>query len=145
MTEIEPASLAHRDALAAIHAACFPPTDRWDAAVIATQLSLPGTLALIAPDGGMILARAIAGEAEILTLAVIPTRRRQGLGRALLSAAMTEAARRGAAVMFLEVAAANAPAHALYAAAGFRPIGRRRRYYANGGDAVTMARDLVEK
>ncbi|MGC8523471.1 MAG: GNAT family N-acetyltransferase [Acidibrevibacterium sp.] len=142
MTEIEPASPAHTGALAAIHAACFPPTERWDAAVIATQLSLPGTLALIAPGGGMILARAIAGEAEILTLAVIPARRQQGLGRALLIAAMTEAARRGAAVMFLEVAAANARARALYAAAGFRPVGRRPRYYANGGDAVTMAKDL---
>ncbi len=142
---IQAASLAHAEALAAIHAACFPPGARWDAAAFAAQLSLPGTFAEIAPEGGMSLLRAVAGEAEILTLAVAPPFRRRGLGRALLDAAISAAARHGARVLFLEVAADNVAARALYAAAGFRPLGRRRHYYPDGGDALTMARDLSGK
>jgi ribosomal-protein-alanine N-acetyltransferase len=44
--------------------------------------------------------------------------------------------------MFLEVAEANAAARALYAAAGFAEVGRRRRYYADGGDALVLRRGL---
>ncbi len=40
--------------------------------------------------------------------------------------------------MFLEVATDNAPALALYTAAGFVEVGRRRRYYAGGSDALVM-------
>jgi ribosomal-protein-alanine N-acetyltransferase len=49
---------------------------------------------------------------------------------------------RKAAVMFLEVAAGNVAALALYRAAGFAEVGRRVRYYADGSDALVMRRDL---
>jgi ribosomal-protein-alanine N-acetyltransferase len=45
--------------------------------------------------------------------------------------------------MFLEVAAANAPARALYAAAGYQRVGERRGYYAGGIDALVLARPLT--
>jgi ribosomal-protein-alanine N-acetyltransferase len=51
---------------------------------------------------------------------------------------MQEAGRRGAGALFLEVAGANAAARALYARMGFRDVGRRRRYYADGTDALVM-------
>jgi ribosomal-protein-alanine N-acetyltransferase len=50
---------------------------------------------------------------------------------------------RGAAAMFLEVSDRNLPARALYAAAGFAEVGRRRRYYADGSDALVLRRGLA--
>ncbi len=133
-----PAQPLHAEAMAAIHAAAFCPAERWDGPAFAGQLGSPGVFGLIHPDGGVVLARVAADEAEILTLAVTPAAQRRGLGTALLRAGMREAAARGAATVFLEVSASNAPARALYAAAGFRSVGCRRRYYPDGGDAIVL-------
>ncbi len=129
--------------MAAVHAACFPPGERWDQAALAGLLTQPGVFALIDPTGGCVIARVAAGEAEILTLAVAPALRRGGRGRALLRAAAGRCAAAGAALLFLEVAADNSAALALYAAEGFRAVGRRRAYYAHGADAVVLRRDLA--
>jgi ribosomal-protein-alanine N-acetyltransferase len=136
------ATAAEAAGLAALHAAAFPPAERWGAEAIALMLDLPGAFGLHCPGAGFVLARVAADEAEILTLAVAPAARRQGHGGALLAAAMAQAAARGAAAMFLEVAEANGPARALYAAAGFAEAGRRRAYYPDGGDALVLRRDL---
>ena len=89
----------------------------------------PGVFALSSQDG-FVLARAAGGEAEILTLAVAPAARGQGLGRALLQAAAAHAATLGAQSMFLEVGADNPAALALYAGLGFVRAGQRKAYYA---------------
>ena len=79
-------------------------------------------------------------------LAVEPDLRGQGLGKALLQAALGLAHAAGAEAMFLEVAADNAPAVALYEHAGFERVGLRRGYYANAGgspiDALVYRRAL---
>jgi ribosomal-protein-alanine N-acetyltransferase len=141
---VEPAGPAHAAALAAIHQAAFPPGERWSRDVIALQLDLPGSFGLLAPLGGMLLARVAADEAEVVTVAVHPDLRRRGLGAALLHAALLEARRRGAMAMFLEVDVENADARRLYTRAGFNPVGVRRRYYASGHDALVLRRDLSE-
>jgi len=133
---------AHAAALAAIHATAFPPAEQWSAAAFATHLALPGVFAVIDEAGGLVLARVAADEAEILTLAVAPALRRQGRGRALLAAALSHAAAAGARRLFLEVAEGNAAARALYAAAGFREVGRRPAYYASGEAALVLQADL---
>ncbi len=132
MTPVTP---AHADVLAAIHAAAFPPGERWGAAAMAELLAMPGAFGFIDPAGGCILARRAGGEAEIVALAVMPAVRRLGTGRALLQRAMA-----GGEPLFLEVAADNAPALALYAGAGFAEIGRRRGYYGLGRDALVLRR-----
>ena len=136
---------AHAAALAALHAAVFRDGEAWNQAVIAGLLAQPGVFALIDPAGGMLLARLAADEAEILTLAVAPASRRRGIGAGVLAAAMRRAAAAGAAAMFLEVASANAAAGALYAKAGFVRVGRRARYYANGGDALVLRAELIPR
>ena len=93
--------------------------------------------------GGLVLARVVADEAEILTLAVDPRLRRQGGGRLLLRAAMDSARQRGAVAMFLEAAPSNAAALALYGSAGFVQVGRRPRYYPGGGDALVLRGPLT--
>jgi len=134
---------AHADALAAIHAAAFRGQEVWSASVFAGQLALPGTFALLDPVGGMVLARVIAEEAEILTLAVVPAARRGGVAGRLLAGAMRRAAAAGATKMFLEVATTNLPARAVYDRAGFVRVGRRARYYAGGGDALVLRAELI--
>jgi ribosomal-protein-alanine N-acetyltransferase len=128
--------------LADIHATAFPPAEAWDEGAIATLLAMPGTAALLLGRDGMAMLRVAADEAEILTLAVRPESRRRGAGRALLAAALEAAAAAGAARMLLEVAEDNAAARALYAAAGFGPVGRRPRYYPDGRDALVLAAPL---
>jgi ribosomal-protein-alanine N-acetyltransferase len=139
---MSPARLEDAPALAALHALSFPPAEAWGADAMRLMLEMPGAYGLWRSAEGLVLARAAAGEAEILTLAVAPAARRRGLGAALLAAAMQGAILRGAAEMFLEVAAGNAAALALYAAAGFAEVGRRRRYYASGEDALVLRRAL---
>ena len=130
-------------ALAAIHAACFPPDSAWGADAIGLMLAMPGAFGLWRPGEGFVLARAAGGEAEILTLAVTPPARRRGLGRALVAGAMVASvARFGAGAMFLEVAEGNAGALALYRGLGFTEVGRRRRYYPDGADALVLRRDF---
>lgn len=133
--------------LAALHAASFADGQAWGPDAIALMLALPGGFALCAEargaPQGFVMARVAADEAEILTLAVPPPARRRGAGAALMRAALREAAARGARAMFLEVSAGNAAARALYAALGFAEVGRRRRYYADGTDAVVLRRALA--
>lgn len=134
--------------MARLHAACFTTPRPWSEAEFASLLALPDCFALN-DSTGFVLGRAIAGEAELLTLAVDPQSRRHGIGRALLARFATEAAARGATTAFLEVAAANVGARALYAGAGWHQTGLRRRYYrapdGSADDAVVMSRPLAPR
>lgn len=128
--------------LAAIHATSFPPGAAWDADTFETLLELDGTFALRAGDRGFILARQTLDEAEILTLAVDPAARREGIGAALVATALATVGAAGAKATFLEVAEANEAAIYLYASAGFTKIGLRRDYYAPGMHALAMRHSL---
>ncbi|HJS87418.1 MAG TPA: GNAT family N-acetyltransferase [Acetobacteraceae bacterium] len=132
----------HAMVMAAIHASAFAGGEAWDTGAFARQLELPGVFGFLHPGAGLVLARFAAGEAEILTLAVAPPARRQGVGLALLRAVIAEAAARGGATLFLEVSVRNEAARFLYEAAGFRLAGRRRAYYADGSDALVLALPL---
>ena len=129
--------------LAEVHAAAF--SAPWDAAAFEVLLDQAGVFAIEEAEG-FIMLRAVADEAEILTLAVRPRARRQGLGARLVRDGATEAASRGAGRLFLEVADDNAAALALYARARFAEAGRRPGYYAcpDGGrrDALILALNL---
>ncbi|MCF8505330.1 MAG: GNAT family N-acetyltransferase [Caulobacter sp.] len=126
--------------LAVLHASAFPRP--WDEAAFEALLITFNVFGLVLDGQGFILCRAVADEAEILTLAVTPMVRRNGVGRTLVEAAAATAAARGADSLFLEVASDNAAALALYAATAFEPSGLRRGYYADGADAVVMRRTL---
>lgn len=131
--------------LAAIHAACFTLPRPWDAAEITALLTSPHVFVLTESEG-FVMGRAVAGEAELLTLAVLPSARRRGTGAGLVQLFLAEARSRNSDQAFLEVAAANAPALALYHKAGFAAVGRRKGYYTdqNGqiDDAILLSRAL---
>jgi [ribosomal protein S18]-alanine N-acetyltransferase len=133
-------------ALAALHAAAFH--RGWsegefeqlllDRAVIAHHAAVAGSLV------GFILSRLVAGEAEILSIAVAASRRGKGLGRQLLDLHLRRLAGLGTRAVFLEVDANNTSARRLYQRAGFRSVGRREGYYpaGQGSAALILRRDL---
>ncbi len=128
--------------MAALHAVSFPAERSWSAGEIAA-LAHEG-LVLTEPEG-FLLGRIAADEAEILTLAVAPEARRRGVGRRLLARFEAAARTQGAASAFLEVAADNHAARALYLSAGWHEAGVRRGYYLRHGarhDALVLARSL---
>lgn len=137
--------------LARIHTACFPPPRApraWNAAEIATLAADPGCFLALVHQGdaiaGFVIGRCVLDEAELLTLAVDPRARRHGLGRALCADFWALAGARGAQTAFLEVAADNAPAQALYAAAGWQEAGRRKGYYGPDRDALILRRNIMK-
>jgi ribosomal-protein-alanine acetyltransferase len=144
---LRPADIADAPRMAQVHAQAF---DRpWDTAAFEDLLGGVGVFAVMAEDGdpaGLVLCRALAGEAEILTIGVAPWARRRGLGRALMAAALDAARASGAETAFLEVDVDNTPAVALYERLGFERAGLRRGYYDRGGagraDALVMRLDL---
>jgi ribosomal-protein-alanine N-acetyltransferase len=85
---------------------------------------------------GFALALDLREECEILSLGVLPERRREGVGMALLDSVCVAARRRGAERIVLEVAVDNIAALALYAARGFIPVGRRANYYRQMGHSA---------
>ena len=101
---------------------------------------------LLTESDGFLIGRAAAGEAELLTLAVLPAVRRRGIAKRLVQAFLTEAKSRDASAAFLEVAAENVPAIALYERAGFAQVGRRRAYYTGPDgqrqDALVLSRAI---
>lgn len=131
--------------MAALHAHCFTTPRPWSAAEFAALVADPLCFPLATPQG-LLIGRAVAGEAELLTLAVAPEARRRGEGRRLLADFLDEAAARTAETAFLEVAADNTAAIALYTAGGFAVTGRRPRYYRRPDgtplDALVMARAI---
>ena len=139
---MRPAAPEDAAQLARLHAISF---DRPWGAMDIHQLLTTGAAGLIADEAGFILWRAAGGEAEILTLAVDPARRRTGLGHSLTLAALAAATDSGAKVMFLEVAADNPAAIALYEQAGFSRAGLRKAYYVRTkgfADALVLRRAL---
>ncbi len=131
--------------MAALHARAFPGGRAWAAGEIEALTGAPGGFA-VTREAGFAIGRAAAGEAELITIAVAPEARRGGVGRDLLAAFEAEARARGAEAGFLEVAADNAGALALYRAAGWAESGRRRGYYRRADaavDAVVMTKSLV--
>lgn len=129
--------------LARLHAEAFEAP--WSADAFADLLGQAG-VRLEGEDDGFILIRTAADEAEILTVAVRPSARRQGLGARLVLAASGRARAAGATRLFLEVAEDNAPGRALYASLGFEAAGRRPRYYPRtegpAADAIILVLSL---
>jgi tRNA threonylcarbamoyladenosine biosynthesis protein TsaB len=142
--EITIADLTAAPVLAALHAECF--SAPWSADEFAALTGMPGARALIARAGGepagFLLARAAAGEVEVLTIGTRPGFRRKGIARALMEALVEWAQAAAGSVLFVEVAKGNMAARALYGALGFGEAGRRQGYYASGEDALILRRDL---
>lgn len=135
------------EALAALHARAFGGQGRgWSAEEFRDLLDRPHIF-VVGGATGFAIGQAVAGDAELLTLAADPDARRQGHGQAALQAFEAEARARGSKRLFLEVAADNVAALGLYRSFGFNELARRAKYYKrpDGGpvDALVMEKRLT--
>lgn len=141
---IRPATPVDAPLLARLHAASF--TRPWVETEMAALLSQTSTLGLLdEQDGeitGFLLLRLATDEAEILTLAVSPDHRRQGIARRLLEQSQPTLKAASINTLFLEVSEENHPAQRLYRHCGFAINGRRKGYYLHAdktrSDAILM-------
>ncbi len=139
------AALADLTGLAALELAAF--SDPWNEAQIAGELAEPYALVLVesgddAGIRGYAVFRHIAGEAELLRLAVFPAARRGGVARRLVLAGIERLRSGSCEGCYLEVRTTNRPAIQLYESLDFRRAGTRRSYYSDGTDALIMKLDL---
>ncbi len=141
----------NRDAceiLATLHGACFP--RGWTAEEFGNLYEQNNVVSFGCFDKkkpiGMSFGWLAGGDFELLTIAILPDYRKQGLANQLLEHTGKRAKELGAHRMLLEVSVNNAPAHALYAGFGFEIIGRRTQYYRHPDgtieDALTMHCDI---
>ena len=127
------------------------PEEAWTPEMFAAELAQPASrrLYLVAEEGNTLIGYAgmmFTGgpQADVVNLAVAPSRWSRGTGTALLTALVDEAARRGCTEVLLEVREDNPRARRLYLREGFTEIGIRREYYQPSGvDAVVMRKVLT--
>ena len=82
-------------------------------------------------------------EADILTVAVLPEYRRQGIAREFMRQIEEWAKERGASAMMLEVEKSNSAAIELYKNLGYLQISVRMDYYGAGQDAFVMSKEFT--
>ena len=85
-------------------------------------------------------------QVDVQKVCVCPSRRRQGVGRRMMTALLAEvaASSSGSAVVRLHVAEENVAARGLYAGVGFHDVGRRVDYYREGRHARRMEVEVSE-
>jgi ribosomal-protein-alanine N-acetyltransferase len=82
-------------------------------------------------------------EADILTVAVLPEYRRQGIAKEFMRQIEEWAQNRGASAMMLEVEHTNDSAIELYKSLGYLNISVRMDYYGPGKDAFVMRKEFA--
>lgn len=136
--------MAEKDVLqvTALEQECF--SDAWSEKLVADLLgsSFDEAWVLERQDGeitGYINIRFLAGEGELMRIAVKREYRGLGLSRKLMDRMMQSAREQEAAELTLEVRAGNAPAIGLYQSYGFVTEAVRKGYYHNPTeDALIM-------
>ena len=119
----------------------------WSEEIWREELSSAFGLYMVLAEGGDLSGhvglKLIFDEVHVMTLAVRPERRRQGLGQALVEAALADPASTSARRVYLEVRPSNLAARALYSSLGFTETGVRPRYYGDE-DALLMTLDFAK-
>jgi ribosomal-protein-alanine N-acetyltransferase len=141
VTDLEIRRLVYSDlpSVLAIERRSFPTP--WSLAMFVLELSKPSGICLAAStqEGlvGYLVCSRYADVWHLMNVAVHPERRRARVASTLLTELIDRAG--SEARYTLEVRASNEVAIAMYERFGFRPAGKRPRYYHdNGEDAVIM-------
>ncbi len=115
----------------------------WDESTFLKEFQRPDCLFTVGEVEGGTVAMAslhwVLDEVHLVSIAVAPAYRGQGLSRVLLGVNMAFARlREELRWMTLEVKWDNPPALALYKSYGFTTVGKRKKYYRDGQDARIM-------
>ncbi len=146
--EIRETTIADLGTLAGLERESFP--DPWPETELATLWGSGAFIAFVAgprgaSPGAYAIFQLLPGEVELLRIGVRPAARGRGLGSALLLTALDRLADRERPLCHLEVRTGNLAARRLYEGLGFEVVGHRRRYYADGEDAVRYRRETPER
>jgi [ribosomal protein S18]-alanine N-acetyltransferase len=133
----------HSDDCTALHAASFAhawPQTEMEELLLSNVTQAHGAFAARGVLAGFILCRVAADEAEILTIAVAPKWRGEGVATRLMNSSLEALAVAGARSLFLEVETGNTAALALYKRFAFKKVGERVAYYRkpNGTTATAL-------
>jgi ribosomal-protein-alanine N-acetyltransferase len=140
---------------------CFPPGISYSRTELKTYMRLRGSFTLVAagespatagiPSDPGVVAGFIVAEADnrasghIVTIDVIKTARRSGVGSLLLQTAEDRLRAAGCRSVELETAVDNLSALSFYKRHAYSVIKTFPRYYSNGVDALVLQKDLVRK
>ena len=151
------------DTLWRIDQECFPPGISYSRAELKTYMRRRGSFTLVAVDdapskhspasasadgsvGGFIVAEADnRGSGHVITIDVVNSARRSGVGSLLLRAAEDRLRGAHCRSVELETAVDNLAALSFYKRHGYSVIATFPRYYSNGVDALVLNKDMVLK
>ena len=143
MIKIKEMSAAHISQVAAIEKLCFGAA-AWSENSINSELYSDLSLWLVAEDAGVVVgyvgSQTVFPETDMMNVAVIPERRREGIAEVLIDSLIIQLRRNCCTSLTLEVRASNVPAIALYEKMGFRQVGRRPNYYRNPREDALILR-----
>jgi ribosomal-protein-alanine N-acetyltransferase len=161
--DFEPADF---DTLWRIDQDCFPPGISYSRAELKFYIRRPGSFTLLAMEAahpattdsgnvkknpppaanavaGFIVAEAARGNGHIITIDVIASARRSGVGSLLLRAAEDRLRSAQCRSVELETAVDNVSALSFYKRHGYSVIKTHPRYYSNGVDALVLEKALT--
>jgi [ribosomal protein S18]-alanine N-acetyltransferase len=137
---IRPMNLDDVPEVCAVDRECMQPP--WSQQAFAAECKSTAGYYIVAEAEGEVVgylgSTMILDEAHITTFGVRSDQRRQGIGERLLADMLREAIKRKVRRITLEVRVGNVPARGLYEKYGFGPISLRKRYYADGEDALVL-------
>ena len=140
--KIEKMNSDHVSQVAALEAICFH--DPWSENSVASELSNPLSLWLVALEDGQVTgyvgSQTVAGETDMMNVAVHPDHRRKGIAEELIASLVEELKAMESRCLTLEVRASNIPAITLYEKLGFLQIGLRKNYYRNPKENALILR-----
>jgi ribosomal-protein-alanine N-acetyltransferase len=144
---VRPGVLEDLAPVAELERVCY--SDPWPPSAFASLPANPRVYFAVADSAvaksiaGYVVAWYVLDEGELANLAVAPEARRQGIGGALLDAAVRESIDRGVSDLYLEVRESNHAARQLYDSRGFEEVSRRKGYYRSPvEDALILRRTL---
>ena len=140
--KIERMGIAHVSEVAELEKLCF--SDPWSEKSVTSELDNELALWLVAVEdsrvAGYVGSQTVAGETDMMNIAVHPDFRRRGVAEQLVDALIVQLREQQSRCLTLEVRASNDAAQALYEKLGFSQIGRRPKYYRNPKEDALILR-----
>ncbi len=89
---------------------------------------------------GYICFSTVIDECHILNVAVSPRFREKGIAQKMFEFLFELGKKKNFNFYYLEVSENNLPAISLYKKLGFKTLGKRKKYYEDGSDAIVMVK-----
>jgi [ribosomal protein S18]-alanine N-acetyltransferase len=134
------------ESLYEIDQACYEPAIAYSRRELRNYLRFPGADCIVAQSGKKIVGFVVTAHEDrwgyIVTIDVLESYRRHGVGTMLLDATEEKLRSTGVRVIGLETATDNSSAIAFWVKHGYRKRSVRKDYYPGGRDAFSMTKSL---